>query len=131
MRKDISMLGYSMLGSNDIPRAKNFYDPLCALMGIKTNALTSDKRLWYSKKGEMTMPMLAVAKPFDGKPASVGNGVMVALPVRGRELVDQVHAKAIAQGGTDEGKPGMRGDHFYGAYFRDPDGNKLCIFTMV
>ena len=125
------MIGYTMLGSNDIARARRFYDPLMDILGAKPNGLTSDRRVWYSKKGDMAMPMLALTKPYDGGPANVGNGAMVALPVRGKELVDQAYAKAMALGGVDEGKPGMRGDNFYGAYVRDPDGNKLCVFTMV
>ena len=126
------MIGYTMLGSNDIPRARAFYDPVMALFGAKPNdGLTSDRRVWYSKKGEMAMPMLALTKPYDVAPANVGNGTMVALPVRSRDLVEAIHAKALELGGVDEGKPGMRTGNFYGAYFRDPDGNKLCVYTIV
>ena len=72
--------------------------------------------------------MLGVCKPYDGKPATGGNGTMVALTAKSREIVDAVHAAALAAGGADEGAPGLRGDTFYGAYFRDLDGNKLCVF---
>ena len=74
-------------------------------------------------------PMLSVINPFDGSPATVGNGVMVALVVKTREEVAAAYAKAIEMGGTDEGGPGLRGETFYGAYFRDPDGNKLVVYT--
>jgi len=77
--------------------------------------------------------MLAIGKPYDGQDATVGNGTMVALAADTREQVDQVYAKAIELGGADEGAPGSRGPEqmgFYGAYFRDPDGNKLCVFKM-
>jgi catechol 2,3-dioxygenase-like lactoylglutathione lyase family enzyme len=73
--------------------------------------------------------MLALYRPNGGRPATVGNGVMVALPVRSRERVQQAHRTALSLGAPDEGAPGPRGDNFYGAYFRDPDGNKLCVFT--
>ena len=67
-------------------------------------------------------------KPFDGKAATVGNGVMVALGVDAREKVDRVHKKALELGAADEGAAGMRGNGFYAGYFRDPDGNKLNVF---
>ncbi len=68
--------------------------------------------------------------PFDGKPATVGNGMMVALVVDSTEKVDRVHAKALALGGKDEGPAGPRGDGFYAGYFRDLDGNKLYVFCI-
>ena len=74
--------------------------------------------------------LLAVTKPFDGKPATVGNGVMVALAARSRAHVDAIYRKAIELGATDEGAPGPRGDNFYAGYFRDLDGNKLNAFFM-
>ena len=73
--------------------------------------------------------MLAVCTPYDGKPATIGNGTMFSLAATHRsEMVDKVYAKAMSLGAKDEGAPGLRGDTFYGAYFRDPDGNKLCVF---
>ena len=77
-------------------------------------------------------PMLGVIRPFDGKPASVGNGVMVALVVDSPEKVQAVHARALELGGKDEGAVGPRGDSgFYAGYFRDLDGNKLDVFCMT
>jgi predicted lactoylglutathione lyase len=74
-------------------------------------------------------PALGVIKPFDGKPASVGNGVMIALVADSNDTVDAVYRKAIALGAKDEGAPGPRGlDGFYAAYFRDLDGHKLNCF---
>jgi predicted lactoylglutathione lyase len=72
--------------------------------------------------------MLGVVLPFDGQGATGGNGTMVALMAASASVVDQVHAAALAAGGTCEGPPGQRMDGFYGAYFRDLDGNKLCAF---
>ena len=73
---------------------------------------------------------MAATLPFDGQPATVGNGVMVALEARDRAQVDRLHAIALAHGGSDEGAPGARGEGFYAGYFRDPDGNKLNAFVM-
>jgi predicted lactoylglutathione lyase len=79
----------------------------------------------------MGVGMLAVCTPYDEGRASVGNGVMVALTAEAREGVDRLHAKALELGGSDEGAPGPRGDGgFYGGYFRDLDGNKLCAFCF-
>ncbi len=79
-------------------------------------------------------PMFAIGAPYDGKPASAGNGAMMALALDTRAKVDAVHAAAIAAGGADEGAPGVRGEEgpqaFYGAYFRDLDGNKFCAFRV-
>jgi predicted lactoylglutathione lyase len=76
-------------------------------------------------------PGIALTRPFDGNAATVGNGVMVALEAADAAQVDRIHALALAHGGTCEGAPGPRGDSFYAAYFRDPDGNKLNAFIMT
>ena len=80
---------------------------------------------WASDAGG---PMLSITKPADGNPATVGNGVMVALQAESAAVVDALYAKAIELGGTDEGKPGPRGEGFYAGYWRDLDGNKLNAF---
>jgi len=121
------MVGYVTLGTNDFARATAFYDALLAEVGGKrAMELEGSFVLWASGPSGM----LAVTKPFDQRPATVGNGVMVALAAGSKEQVDQIYAKAIALGGTDEGKPGPRGDNFYGAYFRDLDGNKLNAYFV-
>ncbi len=126
------MIGYSMLGTNDVARAKAFYDPILTLLGASVFAsYSSDECVFYTVGAGA--PMFAITMPHDGKPATVGNGTMVALPAASRAIVDAVHEKALALGGKDEGAPGVRGpnpDGFYGAYFRDPDGNKLCVFRI-
>ncbi len=121
------MIGYTTLGTNDLPRAAAFYDELFAVIGAK--------RLMEFERGyawgvSMDKPGFGVLRPFDGQPASVGNGVMVALVVDSQDKVNALHAKALALGGKDEGAPGMRGGGFYAAYFRDLDGNKLNAFCM-
>ena len=91
---------------------------------------TTDTMIIYGVEGGA--PGIGVTFPFDGKPATVGNGVMVALDAANRAQVDQIHALALANGGTDEGAPGVRGagDMFHAAYFRDPDGHKLNAFII-
>jgi predicted lactoylglutathione lyase len=121
------MIGYTTLGTNDIQRAAKFYDALLAEYGAK-RAMESDRLiLWATGPGQ---PMLSVIKPYDNKPATVGNGVMVALLAKDKKQVDAIYNKAIALGGKDEGKPGDRGGGFYAGYFRDLDGNKLNAFFM-
>lgn len=122
------MIGYVTIGTNDYDRARKFYDAVLAGLGGK-RTMEFDNRL--QGYGNGTSPvMFAVAKPYDGKPATSGNGTMVALSAPSREAVDKVYADAIRHGATDEGAPGLRGDTFYGAYFRDKDGNKICVFKM-
>jgi len=121
------MIGYVTLGTNDLKRAAAFYDALLGAMGAKRIMDYERFILWGTSP---TTPMLGVILPHDGKPATVGNGVMVALPVQSQEQVDQLYKKAIDLGGTDEGPAGPRGSTFYAGYFRDLDGNKLNFFKM-
>ncbi|MCP8891757.1 VOC family protein [Sphingomonas faeni] len=127
------MIGYATLGTNDIDSALTFYDALFATVGGKRLMQMPDSRQLTFYGAGAGKPMLAIGKPYDGQDATVGNGTMVALAADTREQVDQVYAEAIELGGADEGAPGSRGPEqmgFYGAYFRDPDGNKLCVFKM-
>ena len=121
------MIGYVTLGTNDLPRAAAFYDALFAEIGGKRMMESDSFVAWMS---DAPGASLAASKPFDGNPATVGNGVMVALAVASREDVDRVHAKAMELGAADEGAPGARSDTFYAGYFRDLDGNKLNVFVM-
>jgi len=119
------MIGYVTLGTNDLARATAFYDALTAEMGAK-RIMQSDK---FSGWGTgMDRTLLMVFTPFDEKPATVGNGVMVALQADDPAAVDRLFAKAIELGATSDGDPGPRGGGFYGGYFRDLDGNKLNFF---
>jgi len=121
------MIGYVTLGTNDINRAAAFYDALIAPVGATRFMDFGTFIAWHISPDT---PALALTHPFDGKPATVGNGVMVALVMTSRNAVDDMHARALALGGTDEGAPGPRGDGFYAGYFRDPDGNKLNAFFL-
>lgn len=119
------MIGYVTLGTNNYGDAANFYDDLLGSLGAK-RVLEADNFIAWSTG--MGAPAISIIKPFDGKPATVGNGVMVAIACDSKERVDAVHAKALELGGNDEGAPGPRGDNFYAGYFRDLDGNKLNAF---
>lgn len=121
------MIGYVTLGTNDLPRAAAFYDAIAADMGVGRMMDYPTYIAWGVADGPAGV---AVIKPFDGQPATVGNGVMVALQAADHAQVDRLHALALANGGTCEGLPGLRGGGFYAAYFRDPDGNKLNAFVM-
>ena len=123
------MIGYITLGTNDLERAKVFYDALLSEMGVTRLMEFGDRG--YGWAASMDQPMLCIFKPYDGQPATVGNGVMAGISADSRETVDRIHKKALELGGIDEGSPGLRGiggDGFYAAYFRDLDGNKLDVF---
>ena len=126
------MIGYATVGTNDLDRARGFYDALLAEIGAsRLMELESGFTLYGTA---WPKPGLAVTRPYDGGEAKPGNGNMVALSMDSREKVDRLHAKALELGGSDEGAPGLRGPEgdraFYGAYFRDLDGNKLCAFCI-
>ncbi len=123
------MIGYVTLGTNDLEKAAKFYDALAGEMGVGRMMDFDQFIAWGTMGGA---PGIAATKPFDGKVASVGNGVMVALEAKDREQVQRLYDIALANGGSDEGAPGPRGDEgFYAGYFRDPDGNKLNAFCMT
>ena len=121
------MIGYTTVGTNDLKRAAGFYDALLAELGAKRAMEMETFIAWATAPNT---PMVAIIKPFDKKPATVGNGVMVALLASSKEQVDKIHAKALALGGKDEGTPGPRGPGFYAGYFRDLDGNKMNAFFI-
>jgi len=123
------MIGYVTLGTNDLPRAAKFYDAIAAHFGVG-RMMEFDQFIAWGEMGGA--PGLAATRPFDEKEATVGNGTMVALQVDSPEKVQAVYDTALAQGGSDEGAPGPRGDDgFHAGYFRDPDGNKLNVFCMT
>jgi catechol 2,3-dioxygenase-like lactoylglutathione lyase family enzyme len=126
------MIGYVTVGSNDLDRARAFYDELMPVIGAGRMMEFGDNFTMYGTG--MGNPGLAVCRPYDGNPATAGNGNMASMIVDSRAKVDALYAKAIELGGSCEGPPGVRGDEgpqaFYGAYFRDLDGNKLAAFRI-
>jgi catechol 2,3-dioxygenase-like lactoylglutathione lyase family enzyme len=121
------MIGYTSVGTNDLEKAIHFYGELLPLLGAKPFFKSERGVGWGVSPGKS---MFSVLKPFDGQKATVGNGGMVAFAAANPEQVQALHAKALQLGAQDEGAPGPRGNGFYGAYFRDLDGNKLAAYCM-
>lgn len=122
------MIGYSTIGVKDIEAAKKFYTDLFADEGAKV--MMDAGRIAFIGK-ERGQPMLAVCTPYNEEAPEPGNGTMIAFPAGEKSKVDALYAKAMSLGASDEGEPGQRiPDVFYGAYCRDPDGNKLCFFVF-
>ncbi|MCB1695834.1 MAG: VOC family protein [Halioglobus sp.] len=122
------MIGYVTIGVRDMEKAKHFYTELLAPLGA--SVLMSMDRIAFIGKA-MNEPMLSVCIPYDEKDPSPGNGNMVAINPGSKENVDKFYHRALELGATCEGEPGQRiPDMFYGAYVRDPDGNKLCFFQF-
>jgi len=121
------MIGYVTLGTTDLARGAKFYDAIAKEMGVGRMMETERFIAWGIPGGGAG---IGLTLPFDGKPASVGNGVMVALEAKDKSQVDRIHRLALSLGGKDEGAPGARGEGFYAGYFRDLDGNKLSAFVI-
>lgn len=119
------MILYITLGTNDLPRATRFYDPLMATLGL-ARRVTDPVEIGYAAPDDSRCRVWIVS-PYDEKPATIGNGSMTALAAPTRAAVDAFHKAGLANGGSDEGQPGLRpfGPNFYACYLRDPDGNKL------
>ena len=122
------MIGYVTLGTNRYDEAAKFYDELLAIIGA-TRMMESDTFIAWAAGANS--PAISILRPYDGKDATVGNGVMVAIAAASPDIVNALHAKAIELGGADEGAPGSRSNNFYAGYFRDLDGNKLNAFCMT
>ncbi|MEM9705684.1 MAG: VOC family protein [Pseudomonadota bacterium] len=122
------MLAYSTIGTNDMARAREFYDALFGELGAKRMFELDTFTTWGTGPGH---PMFAVAKPYDGGEASVGNGTMIAIAAKDKDQVKALYDKARSLGATCEGEPGPRqGGAFTCGYVRDLDGNKLNFFAM-
>lgn len=128
------MIAYVTVGADDIARARRFY---CAFLpalgyGLKEGPEGLSFALPVEPGQSPVLPDFYVKPPFDGRPATVGNGNMTAFEARDQQQVRDLHAAAVAAGGFDEGSPGFRasyGPHFYVSYLRDPQGNKIALFS--
>ena len=123
------MLSHVSLGTNDADRAAAFYDPVLATLGIRKICERE-----VSIDSGVSKTVFSLEKPSDGKPASVGNGVHIAFDAGTRGQVDEFYRVALANGGTDAGAPGLRPEYdanYYGAFVRDPDGNKIEAVTFL
>jgi catechol 2,3-dioxygenase-like lactoylglutathione lyase family enzyme len=123
----MAMLSYCTVGSNKLEKAKAFYDALLGSAGITPLFEHPSGGRIYGRDMSLCFGVLG---PYDGKPATIGNGSMFAFRFDTPQEVDAFHAKALALGGSDEGAPGDRAPKMYFSYFRDLDGNKLCAFCM-
>jgi len=121
------MIGYVTLGTNNFEKAGEFYDALLGEIGARRVMEDDHIIIWSTKPGAA---MLAVIKPNNGEPATVGNGTMVAILVEDLATIERLHAKALELGSTDEGAPGLRGDTMSFGYVRDLEGNKLAFYCM-
>jgi catechol 2,3-dioxygenase-like lactoylglutathione lyase family enzyme len=121
------MLGYVTIGVSDMDKAKAFYTPIAEALGGTT--LFGFPRIQFFGKS-MAEATFAVCTPFDGQPNHPGNGTMLALRCESRGQVDELHNMALQLGATCDGPPGERMPQFYGAYVRDPDGNKVCFHIL-
>jgi lactoylglutathione lyase len=124
------MFSHIFVGVSDFDRALAFYEPLMAALGIERRFCDRERPWagWQTANGPR--PLFLVGTPYDGQAHQAGNGQMVAFLAGDRATVVRAHEAALANGGTCEGKPGPRPEYhadYFGAYFRDPDGNKLCV----
>ena len=124
----MSIFTHICLGTNDLSRARHFYDAALAPLGIRNLGDFLDQGVGYGHR----LAELLILRPLDGAPAHAGNGGTVSFKAPGRAAVRAFHAAGLAAGGSDAGEPGPRGavEHAYGAYLRDPDGNKICAYCF-
>jgi catechol 2,3-dioxygenase-like lactoylglutathione lyase family enzyme len=132
--KHQNMIAYVTVGADDIALAERFYSAFLPALGYGLKKYHGD--LSYILPAEPCQPSVQphfyVKSPFDGQSASAGNGVMVAFQARSQQQVRDLHGAAVAAGGSDEGQPGFRasyGPNFYVGYLRDPQGNKIALFS--
>lgn len=128
------MIGYVTVGADDLSRAERFYSAFLPALGYGVKQ--GSEGLSYVLPGQpgqsASLPDFYVKPTFDGRPASAGNGTMIAFDARSQNQVRRLHAAALAAGGSDEGAPGFRdsyGAYFYVGYLRDPQGNKIALFS--
>ena len=128
------VIGYVTVGTNDLDRARSYYDGLFGSIGGRRLMQLDEQRGFTMYGVAMNRPAVVLIKPYDGQAANPGNGNMIAIVMDSKDKVDAFHAKAIELGGANEGDPGFRGDPSQGSYFgyfRDPDGNKFAVFNYA
>jgi catechol 2,3-dioxygenase-like lactoylglutathione lyase family enzyme len=124
------MFSHTMLGLCDLQRAVDFYAPVLAELGLRLYINDADEKWAAWQPAGAQRPLFIIGVPYNKGSPHPGNGTMVALAAPSRDQVDRAYALAMAAGGQDEGRPGLRAHYhadYYGAYFRDLDGNKICV----
>ena len=124
------VIGFVMVGTNDLEKSSNFYDSILVHLGMKRVTVT-ERYIGYGHSSEDSGVKFYITKPHNKEDATAGNGTMVALSAKTKEAVDKFHATALENGATDEGKPGKRSDGNYYGYIRDVDGNKITARCVV
>jgi len=124
------MISHVHIGITAFPRAFAFYSAVMEPLGYPLRFHDADKSWAGWKPADTARPLFLIGLPFNGAAATAGNGQMTALLAPSRAAVDAAYTAALASGGTCDGPPGLRPqyhENYYGAYFRDPDGNKICV----
>ena len=124
------VIGFVMVGTNDLEKSSNFYDSVLAHLGMKRVTIT-ERYIGYGHSSEDSGVKFYITKPHNKENANAGNGTMVALSAETKEAVDKFHKTALENGATDEGAPGPRSDGNYYGYIRDHDGNKITARCLL
>ena len=124
------VIGFVMVGTNDLEKSSKFYDAILAHLGMKRVTIT-ERYIGYGHSSEDSGVKFYITKPHNKENATAGNGAMVALSAETKEAVDKFHKTALENGATDEGAPGPRSDGNYYGYIRDHDGNKITARCLL
>jgi len=124
------VIGFVMIGTNDLEKSSKFYDTILVHLGLKRVSIT-ERYIGYGYSSDDDQVKFYITKPYNKKTSTVGNGTMIALSAETKEAVDKFHSSALKNGATDEGKPGTREDGNYYGYIRDIDGNKITARCVV
>ena len=124
------VIGFVMVGTNDLEKSSKFYDAILAHLGMKRVTIT-ERYIGYGHSSEDSGVKFYITKPYNKENATSGNGTMVALSAETKEAVDKFHKTALENGATDEGSPGPRSDGNYYGYIRDHDGNKITARCLL
>ena len=123
------MVGFVMVGTNDLDKAINFYDSILDVIDLKMVGKT-DTYASYAPKNNLEAIEFYVTIPFNNEKATIGNGTQISFYIDSKKKVDTFHSLALSLGAKDEGAPGERYEGEYYSYLRDLDGNKICGYTF-
>jgi len=124
------MFAFITIGTNSIKKSSNFYDKILIILDI-IRVDEDERYVGYAKEKTENLADFYIMKPFNKKEATIGNGTMISFNAKNKEKVEEFHKKALELGATNEGDPGPRHSKNYYAYFRDLDGNKICVYTCI